>query len=192
MSFSDRAIDTIEYKEWESQNVSVVNSIDASQSFSWQLRPTYMDKYILKGDRILLDIFQENFYRRPIYFNNNSDSSYNLFLSSYLTSEGLVDRVGTKIAIKQKNGSIISKNLYLYNIDQTKKEDIQKSQDAIIVLNGFRWAYFFTIYDLIEIGDFTKAKELIDLMDKKFDKEKLPFTSDRVEKYIKDVFKQAY
>ncbi|MBK8089492.1 MAG: hypothetical protein IPK31_17055 [Chitinophagaceae bacterium] len=96
ISFSDAVIDTIEYKEWQSQQITVINSIDTTQKFSWELRPTYLDNYILKGDRILLDIFQQNFYSRPIYFNNNSDSSYNLFLTPYLVDEGLVNRVTTK------------------------------------------------------------------------------------------------
>jgi hypothetical protein len=99
ISFSDAVIDTIEYKQWQSQQVTVVNPIDTTQGFSWELRPTYMDNYILKGDRILFDIFQQNFFTRPIYFNNNSDSSYNLFLSPYLVDEGLVNRVTTRFLI---------------------------------------------------------------------------------------------
>jgi len=191
MSLSDKAIDTIEYIEWKTQNVSVVNPNDKSQSFTWELRPSYADQYILKGDRILLDIIQQNFYQRPIYFGSNSDSSYNLFLTSYLANEGIVDRLTTKISVPQQDWSAFSKNAAQYNIERIKAEDIQKSPDAILTLNGFRWTYFFAIHHLIETGDNKKAKELINLMYKKFEKEKLPFTSDKVEKYFKDVFRLA-
>ncbi|MBK8495111.1 MAG: hypothetical protein IPL50_08785 [Chitinophagaceae bacterium] len=61
ISLSDSQIDTIDYIPWTSQNVQVVNLKDITQKFSWELRPTYMDGYILKGDRVLLDIFQQNF-----------------------------------------------------------------------------------------------------------------------------------
>lgn len=191
ISFSDAVIDTIEYKQWQSQQVTVINSIDTTQKFSWELRPTYMDNYILKGDRILIDIFQQNFFSRPIYFNNNSDSSYNLFLSPYLVDEGLVNRVTTKIFNYTNDIVTVSKNLYNYNIDKVKKEDIAKSIDASIVLNGFRWAYFNNVYHLVTQENYDKAKELIKIMVDKFDKDKLPFTSEEVEKYFADFFQQV-
>jgi hypothetical protein len=191
MSLSDAAIDTIEYKQWKSQQVTVINSIDTTQNFSWELRPSYMDNYILKGDRILFDIFQQNFYSRPIYFNNNSDSSYNLFLSPYLVDEGLVNRVTTKVFDYSTDIVTVSKNLYNYNIDKVKKEDIAKSRDAAIVLNGFRWAYFNNVYHLVTQANYDKAKELIKLMGDKFKTDKLPFTSVEIEKYFTDFFQQV-
>lgn len=191
LSFSDAVIDTIEYKQWQSQQVTVANLIDTTQKFSWELRPTYLDNYILKGDRILLDIFQQNFYTRPIYFNNNSDSSYNLFLSPYLVDEGLVNRVTTKVLDYATDIVKVSKNLYTYNIDKVQKEDMAKSRDAAIVLNGFRWAYFNNVYHLVTQAKYDKAKELIKLMSNKFKTDKLPFTSVEVEKYFADFFQQV-
>lgn len=191
LSFSDAIIDTIEYKKWQPQLVTVTNSIDTTQSFSWELEPTYMGTYILKGDRILLDILQQNFFTRPIYFNNNSDSSYNLFLTPYLTDEGLVNRVTTKLFDYTTDTFSVSKNLYNYNIDKVKKEDIVKSRDEILILNGFRWAYFNNVYRLAIQGDYNKAKELIRLMKEKFPSDKLPFTSPETEKYFADFFQQV-
>lgn len=191
MSYTDADIDTIDYKQWQSQLVTVINPIDTTQNFSWELRPTYMDNFILKGDRILFDIFQQNFFNRPIYFNNNSDSSYNLFLSPYLLDEGLVNRVTTKIIDYNTDVVTVSKNLYNYNIDKIKKDDISKSRDAVILLNGFRWAYFNNVYHFVTQGNYDKAKKLIKLMNDKFNTEKLPFTSVEVEKYFDDFFQQV-
>lgn len=191
MSFSDAVIDTIEYKKWQSQQVTVINQFDTTQVFSWELRPTYMDNYILKGDRILLDIFQQNYFSRPIYFNYNSDSSYNLFLSPYLVDEGLVNRVMTNIFDYETNVVTISKNIYNYNIEKIVKEDISKSRDATTLLNGFRWAYFNNVYHLVIKGNYDKAKELIKRMADEFPKDKLPFTSEEVEKYFADFFQQV-
>ena len=191
MSFSDAAIDTIEYQEWKPQQVSIINANDSTQKFTWELRPTYMDNYILKGDRILLDIFQQNFFARPIYFTGNSDSSYNLYLSTYLIDEGLVNRVTTKVFDYNSDIVTISKNIYDYNIDKIKKEDIAKSRDAIFVLNGFRWAFFNNVYHLVAQANYDKAKELIKRMVDKFNKDKLPFTSEKVEKFFSDFFQQV-
>ena len=191
MSFSDAVIDTLEYKQWKPQQVTIKNSVDTTQKISWELRPTYMDNYILKGDRILLDIFQENLYIRPIYFINNSDSTYNLFLSSYLVDEGLVNRVIPKEIDWNSNVLTIHKNIYNYNIDKVKREDIIKSRDAVIILNGFRWSYFNNIYNLVAQAKYDTAKELIKLMGERFKADKLPFTSVEVEKYFADFFQQV-
>jgi hypothetical protein len=190
MSFTDAAIDTINYELWQPQDVTVINPTNKKQHFSWQLKPTYMENYILKGDRILLDIIQQNFYNKPIYFNSNSDSSYNLFLSDYLLDEGLVHRITTKILDYRINKVAVPKQLYLYNIDHLNENDILKSKDAIIVLNYFRWAYYNSIYHLIIQGNYNGAKELINTMTEKFKKNKLPFVSAENEKYFIDLFSQ--
>lgn len=191
MSFSDAVIDTLDYKRWEPQLVTIVNSADKTQKFIWELRPTYMDNYILKGDRILMDILQQNLYSRPIYFNNNSDSTYNLFLLPYLVGEGLVDRLIPKEIDWNSNVLTIHKNIYNYNIEKLKTEDILKSRDAVIVLNGFRWSYYNNIYSLVEQKKYDKAAELITLMREKFKTNKLPFTSVEAEKYFEELFQQV-
>jgi hypothetical protein len=132
MSLSDADIENLDYLEWQSQPVSVINPINNKQIISWELGPTYLDRYILKGDRVLLDVFQQNYFQRPFYFNRNSDSSYNLYLSSYFENEGLVDRVSISNNSDESSNSVkVSANLYGYNIEKVKKEDIAKSRDAI-------------------------------------------------------------
>ncbi|MFW2477599.1 MAG: hypothetical protein ACN4EP_11825 [Sediminibacterium sp.] len=190
MGLSNAEIDTIEYKQWEAQMVTISNPVDTTQKFSWELRPTYMDSYILKGDRILFDILQQNFFNRPIYFSNNSDSSYNLFLSPYLVDEGVVNRVAKTIFDYNNDTYTVSKNLYKYNIGKLSKDDIVKSSDAIIVLNGFRWAYFNNINQLVRQANYSKAKELTRLMIENFKVDKLPFVSIEAEKYFTKFFQQ--
>ncbi len=191
MSFSDAVIDTIEYKQWKSQQVTVINSIDSTQTFSWELRPTYLDNYILKGDRILFDIFQQNLFSRPIYFCNNSDSTYNLFLSPYLVDEGLVNRVKPNMTDWNSNVLTIHNNLMKYNIDKVQSDDIIKSSDAVILLNGFRWCYYNNFNNLVAQSNYDKAYELIKIMNERFNKDKLPFTSIEAEQYFTELFKQA-
>jgi hypothetical protein len=191
ISFSNAFIDTVEYQLWQPDQVSIINSMDTTQKFSWELRPTYMGEYILKGDKILLNILQQNFYSRPIYFNNNSDSSYNLYLSHYLRDEGLINRLTTKIFDYKSDGFQVSKNLNRFNIENLKTEDIAKSMDAIIILNGFRWALLRNIFRLMENSNYDKANELTDILVQRFDKGKLPFTSVEVEQYYTDFLQQV-
>ncbi len=191
ISFSNAEIDSLDYEKWEKQIVEVVNPTDTSVKFRWELKPTYLDDYILRGDKILLNIIQQNFYTRPIFFSDNSDSSYNLYLTSYLGNNGLVNRLSSKVINREADTSIISKNLSKYNIDNLTKEDINKSRDAIILLNGIRWIYYNSIYKLVEQGNFIKAQELIMLMNKEIPKDKLPFESIKIEKYFTDLFQKV-
>lgn len=191
MSLNNAAIDTIDYMKWDPKIITVVNTKDAAQQFSWELRPTYLDKYILKGDRILLDIIDQNLFKRPIYFSNQSDSSYNLFLSRYLRNEGLVERLNLSDLYLPGAGADPAKNLCDYNIDNIRMADIVISSDAIIVLNNFRWAFFNNIVDLLNAEQYDKAKALIKLMTKSFSKYKLPYTSTAIEKYFSAFIQQV-
>lgn len=191
ISYDNTTLDTIEYKQWQSQKVTVTNPKNTAQKFSWELRPTYMDNYILKSDRILLNIFEQNLFSRPIYFTNYSDSTINLFLTQYLSDEGLVNRVIPKLVDWNFNILTTHKNIRQYNIDKLKREEIIKSTDAITLLNGFRWSFYNNIYYLISQSKLKEAKELIKLMKERFNKDNLPFTSIEVEQHFEELFKQA-
>ena len=190
LPLTDTQIDTIDYMGWHPQKILINNPKNANQNFSWELKPTYLDNYILKGDRILLDIFRQNIFERPIYFNINSDSTYNLFLNPYLIDDGLVSKVGINENDLNSKAAIISKNLKAYHIDNLIISEIQKSKDAIIVLNGFRWAYYTIISRLMEKGETTRARELFSEYQKKFSKAQLPFASEYEETYFNKLFNQ--
>lgn len=87
LSYTDYDIDTIDYLKWLPQQIEIINSKDTTQKLSWELRPTYMNSYLLKGDRILLDIFKNNYFDRPINFTNPADTAYSLFLNNHLIDE---------------------------------------------------------------------------------------------------------
>ncbi len=191
ISFPDAEIDTIDYMQWQSEKIEITNPKDTTKKLSWELRPTYMEGYILKGDRILLDIIQQNLFTRDIYFNAGSDSTYNLFLTDYLIEQGLVSKIGMQPFNYLKDVFTVSNNFEFYNIKDVKAEDIIKSKDAITTLNGFRSAYSKTIYYLILQARMDEAKELLKQMTEKFSKDKLPFVSEEQEKNYADFFKQV-
>ena len=186
IELSDEQIDTISYLKWTPQTIKIISPLDTMEELSWELRPTYLDRYILKGDRILLHILNKNLFHRPIYFVSNSDSSYNLFLDSYLQKEGVVSR----LVANPGKVAFISQNYSRYNIDKLKAEDIQKSKDAVTVLNGFRLAYALLAVDLLNDDEEEKAKEILFQLKHKFGKAKLPVVPEGFEKYLTDLFLQ--
>ena len=175
-TYSDGQIDSLNYIPWKSTTISVKKG---SLEFAWELRPTYYDQYLLKGDQILLDIFKLTAFDRPLYFVTGCDSSNNLFLTDHLGNEGILSRV-----LMTKGDSLESqqsrlKNLASYTIDGLFPSQISRSESAVTLLNGFRWAYYAASYDLYTQGDLKGAKKLLDDMERKFDSTKLPYFSDK-------------
>lgn len=186
-SFTDIEIDSIQYIDWETKQFTLRSSKNKEDSLSWQLKPTYLEQYLLRGDRILLDILEQNYFDKEIYFVSNSDSTNNLFLNSNFVDEGLVSRITNKKTDTTNDAVEIPTNFHLYTIENLKAEEIQKSRDAVYVLSDFRLVYCSTIYKLFSRGDFKEAKQLLKEMERKFGKEKLPYASDEQERYFEQL-----
>ena len=181
MGLSDVEIDTIDYISWKPTKISIINPGDTTQLFNWIMKPSYYGEYILKGDRMFLNILKSNLFIRDFYFSGVADSSYNLSLTDYIIDDGIVTRVILKKNDLTTPTTIVSKNLSVYSIDKLDTSEIKKSRDAIVVLNGFRATYMDNSYFLFTKGDFNKALTLMNNMERKFPKEKLPYLSDEYE-----------
>ena len=185
-------IDTLDYLEWKSQNITIKDRNDSTKVLSWELKPTYMNAYILKGDIFLLDLLKQNFYSRPFYFSNYSDSTYNLYLTDHLIDQGLVSSISVTRVDNMKDTLFINPNLASYSLPKTKINDIAKSQDAVTTLSMLRWAYYSNISHLIQLEKYDLARKLLEEMQRKFPWQKLPFSSPDEEKYfqgMKDMLK---
>jgi len=187
MGFSDVQLDTINYCTWTAQQITIKKPGDSHQQFSWLLKPTYYGGYILKGDRVLLDILQHNLYKRDFYFSNGIDTSWNLFLGDYLTGDGIVARLRLVRNDLTTPHTIVSKNFALYNMDGLDASEINKSPDALGLLNSFRWAFYSCIYFLHSKGELTAARALLKQMIRKFDPAKLPYDSKELEDAIDQI-----
>lgn len=189
ISYDNADIDTIEYLQWKPKEIVITNPKNKTEKLIWTLNPSYLEKYILKGDRILLDIFKQNYFARDIYFNSNSDTTYNLYLGKYFIDEGILD----KVSVKKTNKKI--SNLKNYSIDNLKSNDILKSTTSIKLLGGYRWTYFIEITNSINKQNFKLAKELLVEMKQKFSAVKLPFATKQEEEYsqqLTDIIDQNF
>lgn len=189
ISFTDKEIDSIDYVEFITRYITITNPSDSTQKFTWQLKPTY-GSYILKGDRILLNILKQNLFERDIYFNANSDTSWNLFLSDYLQDEGLVNKISLKEIDLKAASETVSNNFSYYSIEKLAAAEINKSQDAIIILNNYRWAYYNNIARLLFYKQKAKARVLKNELEIKFPLAKLPYSFEGAGEYFKKLFSE--
>ena len=189
ISFTDEEIEHIDYIEFDSRYFTISSPKDSTEKFTWQMKPTLYGKYILKGDRILLNILKENIFERDIYFNSNSDSTWNLFLDNYLHDDGLANKLLIKGFNFKEAADSVSANYGIYTIEKLKAEDISKSKDAIILLNNYRWAYYETISRLLFSKQKAKARVLKNEMELKFKLNKLPYSFEKARTYFEELFR---
>jgi hypothetical protein len=182
LEYSDQILDTLDYTSWQDSVVRIVNEKDTSQSLSWTLKPTYYDGYLLKGDRIMLDLFKQNLFKRDIYFSAPTDSTINLFLTSYLIPDGIVERMVSTTSTMEAFDSA-SKNLQFYSISKLSYEDVNKSSDAIKMWNGCRVVYLVEVVKLYNKGDFNNAKWLFKEMENRLPLAKLPLVDEAKDYY---------
>lgn len=188
ISFTNQEIDSIEYVEFKTRYITITNPDDSIQKFTWQLKPTYLDKYILKGDRILLNILKQNLFKKPVYFNANSDSAWNLFLDDYMLNEGLVNKIRLKEIDLKETSDSVSVNFSNYSIEDLTAAEINRSQNAILLLNNYRWAYYNNIARLLFYKQKPKARILKNEMELKFSLTKLPYAFEGASDYFKQLF----
>jgi hypothetical protein len=184
---SDREIDSLDYLQWSTKQIVIQDQGDSTRKVSWELKPTYLNSYILRGDIFLLSILRNNFFSRPIYFSNYSDSTYNLYLTEHLVDKGLASLVWVNKIDGLKDTQYINPQLANYSLPRLKYSELIKSKDAVTVLSMFRWAYHSNIVHLLGIGKNDLAKNLFTEMQIKFPKQKLPFTNEEEEKYFNDL-----
>jgi len=186
---SEQTMDTLEYLKWQPATIKIQHPDDATKILTWELRPTYQDSFILKGNILLLDLLKQNFFGRPFYFANYSDSSTNLFLSSHLVDHGLVSSVSASAIDNEKDTMFINPVLGKYYLNKATVNSITKSKDAIAILNYYRWAYHSNIVHLLQIGKRDLALKLVDEMELKFPESELPYSTQEEMTYFKGLRK---
>lgn len=187
ISFTDTEIDSIDYIQFTPRYITVSNPNNTEEKFTWMLKPTYMEHYLLKGDRIMLNIVKENLFIRDIYFNIGSDSTLNLFLDDYFMQDGLVDKVLKKGHEIESAADSISPNLRRYSIAGINPAEIARSKDAIQLLNNFRWTYYSTIARLLNKNQKDRARAVFAEMEAKFPEDKLPYPAASYKAYFKRI-----
>lgn len=166
-------LDTIEYTKWSDTTITISN-------FSWTVKPSYYDQFILRGDRVFLSLLKENKFQRELYFTIGFMEASRLSLMDYLTPLVLVDKL-----------TVFDKSYLTYNgLKKTITKALKlstklnvNSQDEFKLFDSFRYDVFKQINDFLINGDKKKAKKLMKLLDKYADEKKYPYHDENGKKY---------
>jgi hypothetical protein len=170
---SSKKLKTIEYTKWADKTVKIKN-------FSWTVKPSYYDQYLLRGDRIFLSLLKKNKFKRDLFFTIAFMESSRLSLKDYLSHYIAVDKLTTaqqELMTFENYKNLISSILML-----TKRLNINSS-DELKLFDNFRYNLLSKANDYLSINDKNKAKELMDILDNFADENKYPYQDENGKKY---------
>ena len=162
-----KTLDTIQYKKWTDSLITI-------NDFSWTVKPSYYDRYLLRGDQVLLSLFKQNKFQRNLYFTIGFAEDSRLSLKEYLTSLIIVDKLtpfDKTIKTQKEYKKSISKIL------QLSKHLNLNSLDEIRMYDNFRYDLFGQVNNLLTNNEKQKAKQLMKLLDKYGNEKQVPYSS---------------
>ena len=158
-------IDTLEYCFWKEKTVKIGN-------FSWIVKPSYYDQYLLRGDRLFLSILKKNNFERDVYFTTSFMESERLSLGDYLKSYILIDKISPKDQ-RPMPADVYKKEITkILQIADRADPNIETDLRFIYLI---RYNILNRITGLIEVDDKVHARELKALMDEYISEQKYPY-----------------
>jgi len=176
----NEVIDTLQYTEWS-------DKIIKTKKFSWTLKPSYYNAYLLRGDRLFLSILKKNKFKRELYFTTGFVESEMLNLKSHLSPLIIVNKLdisGKKMLLEDYKKNV-SNSLKLSEYLNFNSTDERKMFDYYVC-----YGILDKVRDYLNNNEKTKAKELMNLLDKFAEDKNFLFYVEDIEKYI-DFIRQS-
>jgi hypothetical protein len=173
-------LDTIEYCKWSDSTITINN-------FSWIVKPSYYEQYLLRGDRIFLSLLKKNNFQRDIYFTIGFMEDSRLSLKNYLMSHIVADKLE---ANNSKDNTLKDYEGSMEDILSLSKFANKNSPDELRILDNFRYDIFNKIYSFLKLDEKQNAKRLMDLMDKYTSENEFPYQDENAKRYIDNLRQQ--
>jgi hypothetical protein len=91
---SHPALDTLDYEGWIDSTISI--PIDKTSTFfTWLVKPYKDGNYLLREDRLFMNLLKVNKFRRDVYFTEGFPNDGKLSLSDYLTEYDVSEKLNT-------------------------------------------------------------------------------------------------
>lgn len=166
-------LDTLQYCRWTDSLITI-------KDFSWTVRPSYYEAYLLRGDRIFLSLLKENEFKRSIYFTTSFMDESRLSLSDYLIPMILVDKLNNKEQPVWKHSKYLSEmEKVLSGVKMANSNSIEEMK----FIDNLRINMLVQIQALKERGDKKQAKKLLELMNKYASEGLYPYQNERTKQY---------
>lgn len=181
LNMTDSMRDTLEYCNWKDTVMSVGD-------FSWEVKPSYLGEYILRGDRILLSFLFQNNFKKTLYFANGTDPNCTLGLEKNFQNLIYLDRLNFDNKPEMDYDEYKSRIKEAVNL--VKKSDLNRFTEDIF-LDYIGYSILYKAYMLIGNNKIKETKEMLRLMEKFIDESNYPISESWKQSldYIKDSIK---
>ncbi len=121
--------DSATYKTWITKQIKLTNL--KNYSFKWEIAPTYLDKYILRADFLLLDYLLDNQFNTPINYIEGIAEDMLLGLPQIAIKKGPLRSIATN---ELSNESLYSIGAYLKLFEKVAaKADLQLHAHKLMI-----------------------------------------------------------
>ena len=172
-------LDSTDYIVWPESTVTINN-------FSWTLKPTYYDSYLLRGDLLLLSMLKENKFQREVFFTAGFDETNMLSLKEYLIPLVIV----SKLSPTGKAPSFADYKRMMADCLKLSKRLNMNSIDEHRIFDFFRYTLLNNVSDYLKNNEKQKAKELMALLDQYANESEYTFMSDYLQRFANQIRKE--
>ena len=167
-------IDTIQYREWKDSTITI-------DDFSWVVKPSYNNHYLLRADIVLLSLLKENRFKKDISFTSGIDPNIILNLNNYLTNCLLVNKL-----TKTSDSHLQFRKFKKIARNTLKSSSLLNTNitDQVNLFNNFRYLIFKEINYYLELGKRKKAKKILQVLGTWANEELYPYNDNRAIKTL--------
>lgn len=176
----ENILDTIDYMPW-------MDSLITVGDFSWTLKPSLYEQYILRGDRVLLSLIKANNFKRDIYFTASFYSHQQLSLEDYLSNYIVVKK------LCQSTPKDLPYDIYKNKISEILQLGSllnPNSMDQIHTYNLYRYDIVMQIDNYFKSNELKKTKELMSIFDSYANDKRMEYDYKSLSDFVVDLKSQ--
>ncbi|RXK83509.1 tetratricopeptide repeat protein [Filimonas effusa] len=191
VSIAPADLEKLDIVRWDVKvvNIQDKNPAHSDTGISWKLWPTYGKKYMLRADRILLNVLQQNAFKKDVFFPGDVPPVMSLFLTDYLECNGLTNKLVTD-SLTTELSTLIKRLRKLKYIPSYPKTYLN-NRDNIQVLNNYRFTYATAVNLAMKEGKIAIAKDLAQSVQHKYPETTLPFFTEETRKWFQELEKKT-
>ena len=191
VSYSADELQKVIADKWIAQKVTIKNKNEkySDSAIAWTLLPTYANKFLLRSDRIILNLIQQNAFDRDVFFAGDVPSNMRLFLDGYMQSKGLT----YKLIPQLKTDNTFELEIRLKKLEHisTDSKSYLNNRDNIQLLNNYRFAYTTAAFIASQNNQPQKALEFIESAERKYPEDVLPFFAEETKNWFLQLKQKA-
>ncbi len=175
---TEQELDFITYTEWKDSVITIPTSLYSE--FTWTVKPSYEEKYLLRSDILFLNLLKTNRFGKEVYFIRGIDENCMLSLKDYLNSYILVEQ------ISYDNSNKISLEEYkskLFSIIDCFSVLNSNSRHELNYVDFIRYEGYSKISELLNNNQTEDAKLIFNILNSDLNPTKYPFQSEQSSEY---------